>query len=41
MTKKELQNKLILAISQEEWAKLHRRELPIGDFHYSTLGEMK
>ena len=41
VTKKELQTKLNLAISQEEWVKLQRRELPVSDFNYSILQEMK
>ncbi|MEH2957426.1 DUF3786 domain-containing protein [Candidatus Merdisoma sp. JLR.KK006] len=41
MTKKELRHKLNLAISQEEWERLQRGELPISDFNNSTLKEMK
>lgn len=41
MTKKELQTKLNSAISQEEWEQLQRGALPVSDFHYSTLQEMR
>lgn len=41
MTKNELRNQLNLAISEEEWAKLQRGELPVSDFNCNVLKEMK
>lgn len=41
MTKKELRNQLNLAITREEWEQLRKRELPVSDFNYNVLREMK
>ena len=37
VTKKELQTKLNLAISQEEWVKLQMRELPVSEDRKSVV----